>query len=88
MLYDDRDYDINDRNKQETATYRSRPVVTVENCMEKGYSVVYVRCKDRPKLLFNTVCTLTDMQYVVFHATVNAEDQEANQVFFIQALIN
>ena len=77
----------NDSSEQETTTERSRPVVTIENCMEKWYSVVYVRCKDRPKLFFDTVCTLTDMQYVVFHATVNAEGQEANQVFFIHTLI-
>ncbi|KAJ8644210.1 hypothetical protein MRB53_005958 [Persea americana] len=84
MLYADRDYDINDSSEQETTTERSRPVVTIENCMEKWYSVVYVRCKDRPKLFFDTVCTLTDMQYVVFHATVNAEGQEANQEYYIR----
>jgi len=39
-----------------------------------------VRCRDRPKLLFDTVCTLTDMQYVVFHGTVIAEGSEAYQV--------
>ncbi|BBG94359.1 ACT domain repeat 4 [Prunus dulcis] len=34
---------------------------------DKDYSVVTIRSKDRPKLLlFDTVCTLTDMQYVVF----------------------
>ncbi|PWA42580.1 hypothetical protein CTI12_AA543360 [Artemisia annua] len=28
---------------------------------------------DRPNLLFDTVCTLTDLQYVVFHATVSSK---------------
>lgn len=43
--------------------------VSIENCKEKGYSIVTVRSKDRPKLLFDTVCALTDMQYAVFHAS-------------------
>lgn len=53
------------------------PVVSVLNCLEKGYSVVNVQCKDRTKLLFDVVCTLTDMQYVVFHATVNTAGDRA-----------
>jgi hypothetical protein len=56
------------------------PVVAVEDCAERGYTLVNVRCRDRPKLLFDTVCTLTDMQYVVFHGTVIAEGSEAYQV--------
>ncbi|RWR73100.1 ACT domain-containing protein ACR4-like protein [Cinnamomum micranthum f. kanehirae] len=84
MLYADRDYNKNDSSEQETTAERSRPVVTIENCMEKWYSVVYVRCKDRPKLFFDTVCTLTNMQYVVFHATVIVEGQEANQEYYIR----
>lgn len=55
-------------------------VVGVEECAERGYTVVNVRCRDRAKLLFDTVCTLTDMQYVVFHGTVIAEGSEAYQV--------
>ena len=58
----------------------SRPVVTVEHCEEKSYSVVNVRCRDRSKLLFDIVCTLTDMQYVVFHAAVSSEANFGIQV--------
>lgn len=82
MMYADRDYDRNDRNEQEITSDRTRALVTVENCMDKGYSVVSIRSKDRPKLLFDIVCTLTDMEYVVFHAAVTTEGPEANQVFF------
>lgn len=82
MMYADRDYDRNDRNEQEITSDTTRPLVTVENCMDKGYSAVNIRCKDRPKLLFDIVCTLTDMEYVVFHASVTTEGAEANQVFF------
>ncbi|KAJ3671846.1 hypothetical protein LUZ60_007925 [Juncus effusus] len=58
--------------------------VTVENCNDRGYTIVNVRCNDRPKLLFDTVCTLTDMHYLVFHATVIAEGPEAYQEYYIR----
>ncbi|XP_042376011.1 ACT domain-containing protein ACR4-like isoform X1 [Zingiber officinale] len=84
MLYADRDYDRDDTELEHVSVDRSKLVVSVENCTEKGYSMVNVRCDDRPKLLFDTVCTLTDMQYVVFHATVIAEGPEAYQEYYIR----
>ncbi|XP_008776535.2 ACT domain-containing protein ACR4-like [Phoenix dactylifera] len=86
MMYADRDYDRGDVDEEESPSDRSKLLVTVENCSDKGYSVVNVRCKDRPKLLFDTVCTLTDMQYVVFHATLIAEGPEAYQEYYIRHL--
>ncbi|TYI95789.1 hypothetical protein E1A91_D01G023400v1 [Gossypium mustelinum] len=83
MMYADRDYDMSDANSGSTSD-RSKPLVTVENCEHKGYTVVNLRCPDRPKLLFDTVCTLTDMQYVVYHATVIAEGPEAYQEYYIR----
>ncbi|KAI3717057.1 hypothetical protein L1987_68382 [Smallanthus sonchifolius] len=59
-------------------------IVTVGNCREKGYSVLNVTCPDRPKLLFDTVCTLTDLQYVVFHATVSSKGSVAFQEYYIR----
>ncbi|KAF5772700.1 putative ACT domain-containing protein ACR1-12 [Helianthus annuus] len=56
----------------------------VENYGEKGYTVVHLRCPDRPKLLFDTACTLTDMQYVVYHATIIVEGVEASQELYIR----
>lgn len=82
MMYADRDFDLNYASCGES--YQSRPLVTVENCVEKGYTIVNLRCPDRPKLLFDTVCTLTDMQYVVYHATIIAEEPEAYQEYFIR----
>lgn len=79
MMYADRDYDQDDVDCGSTSD-RRKPLVTVENCADKGYTVVNLRSPDRPKLLFDTVCTLTDMQYVVYHATVIAEGPEASQV--------
>ncbi|KAL6350201.1 hypothetical protein AAG906_004143 [Vitis piasezkii] len=80
MMYADRDYDMDSGSTND----RSKPLVTVENFADKGYTVVNLRCPDRPKLLFDTVCTLTDMQYVVFHATVIAEGPEAYQEYYIR----
>ncbi|WVZ75044.1 hypothetical protein U9M48_023139 [Paspalum notatum var. saurae] len=61
-----------------------RPVVTVEQCEEKSYSVVNVKCRDRSKLLFDIVCTLTDMHYVVFHAAVSSEANYGIQELYIR----
>ncbi|KAD1612197.1 hypothetical protein E3N88_42551 [Mikania micrantha] len=52
--------------------------------LKREYSVVNIQCKDRPRLLFDVVCTLTDMQYVVFHATINTRQDGAYLEFFIR----
>ncbi|KAL0004631.1 hypothetical protein SO802_012192 [Lithocarpus litseifolius] len=83
MMYADRDYDMDDTDCASTSD-RRKLLVTVENCVDKGYTVVNLMSPDRPKLLFDTVCTLTDMQYVVYHATVIAEGPEAYQEYFIR----
>lgn len=80
LMLADRDYE---RSGQDSPSGNARPNVTVVKWYDKDYSLVTIRCKDRPKLLFDTVCTLTDMQYVVFHGNVDAEKPEAYQVFHI-----
>ncbi|KAI7733400.1 hypothetical protein M8C21_021339, partial [Ambrosia artemisiifolia] len=84
LMYADRDYDTDEYDLAPEASSGRKPLVTVENCVERGYTVVNLRCPDRPKLLFDTVCTLTDMQYVVFHSTIIAEGPEAFQEFYIR----
>lgn len=84
MMFDDRDYVKPD---DVASGMNARPHVTLRNWHDKDYSVVTIRCKDRPKLLFDTVCTLTDMKYVVFHASVDAEGPEAFQVLVIAIVI-
>ena len=59
MMFEYRDYERGDEDD------KVRPQVTAMDCTEKDYSVVIMRCKDRPKLLFDTVCTLIYMQYLV-----------------------
>jgi UTP:GlnB (protein PII) uridylyltransferase len=81
MMFDDRDYErVDDDDFDE----KQRPNVDVVNWSDKDYSVVTIECKDRPKLLFDTVCTLTDMQYVVFHANIDAEGPQAYQEYYIK----
>ncbi|KAL6979673.1 ACT domain-containing protein acr8 [Sarracenia purpurea var. burkii] len=80
MMFADRDYE----RSPITRTSSDRPIVAVQNCLERGYSVLNIQCKDRTKLLFDVVCTLTDMEYIVFHATVNTAGELAYLEFFIK----
>lgn len=54
--------------------------VCIERCEEKDYWVVNIRSGDRPKLLFDTLCVLTDLNYVVFHAAIRSAASTAYQV--------
>ncbi|KAF2313172.1 hypothetical protein GH714_009594 [Hevea brasiliensis] len=80
MMFADRDYE----RKPIFRLSADSPVVTVQNWVERDYSVVNVQCKDRMKLLFDVVCTLTDMEYVVFHATINTAGDRAYLEFYIK----
>ncbi|CAL9174426.1 unnamed protein product [Musa hybrid cultivar] len=57
---------------------------SIDSWKKRGYSVVNIQSRDRPKLLFDTVCTLTDMQYVVFHAAVGSHGPLAVQEYYIR----
>lgn len=76
MMFADRDY--------ERKPSEGSPDVTVQNWLERGYSIVNVQCKDRRKMLFDVVCTLTDMQYVVFHGTIDSRNGQAYMEFYIR----
>lgn len=86
MLFADRDYEGCGLNDEVDSSPSFKPKITIERCEEKGYSVVTVRCKDRAKLMFDIVCTLTDMQYVVFHAAISSDSPYASQVLVLVAL--
>lgn len=62
-----------------------KTTVYIEGCSQKGYSIVSVECRDRPRVIFDTVCTLIDMQYVIFHASITSSEGYAFQVriFFL-----
>ena len=80
LMFADKDYENDSGEVENTTTIPFKPVITIELCEDKGYSVVNVKCKDRPKLLFDIVCTLTDMQFAVFHASVSSNGPYASQV--------
>lgn len=80
LMHEDRDFEEEEDEEAEAARKKMAAKVSIESCREKGYSVVGIRSRDRPKLLFDTVCTLTDLDYVVFHATVSSHGPVAVQV--------
>ncbi|XP_076956038.1 ACT domain-containing protein ACR4-like isoform X1 [Bidens hawaiensis] len=84
MMLEDRDYDYERNCSGLDGLEPQRPDVNVVNWFDKDCSVVTVRCKDRPKLLFDTICTLTDLEYVVFHGHVDAEGPNAYQEYCIR----
>eukprot|EP00891_Asterochloris_glomerata_P002138 jgi/Astpho2/2138/Aster-03131 len=70
------------------AVYRSpkhsKPVVAITHCGDSGYWLVTITCKDRSKLLFDTVCTLADLDYDVYHATIDSNDGVAQQEYYVK----
>lgn len=75
LLNEDREADGRPAADRPTTT-----AVAVQEWGERGYSVVTVSCRDRPKLLFDVVCTLTDLDYVVYHGTFDTDGDHAQQV--------
>ncbi|KAL3829464.1 hypothetical protein ACJIZ3_018266 [Penstemon smallii] len=85
IMFDNRDYEkIEESEGGRVQNNSCKPHVIVSDCNEKHYTVITMRSKDRPKLLFDIVCTLTDMQYVVFHGVVHTGRMEAYQEFYIR----
>lgn len=80
IMFADRDFVKVERVESKVEEKGCRPHVTVFNCSEKDYTVITMKSKDRPKLLFDIICTLTDMQYIVFHGVVHTGRMEAYQV--------
>ncbi|GER31000.1 ACT domain-containing protein [Striga asiatica] len=58
--------------------------VRIENCKAMGYSVINIRSRDRTKLLFDTLCVLTDLQYVVYHAAISSHGSTAFQEYYVR----
>lgn len=58
--------------------------VDVAFCARSGYWTASVNSRDRPKLLFDTLCTLADLDYDVFHASVDCKDGFAAQEYYVK----
>ncbi|KAJ1293765.1 hypothetical protein BS78_01G094200 [Paspalum vaginatum] len=92
LMHDDRDYESGPAptpvdeglfSTAETAR-RTETRVSIGSWEDRGYAVVKMTGRDRPRLLFDTVCALTDMQYVVFHATIGSQGALAIQEYYIR----
>lgn len=69
--------------------YRSpkfdQPIIDISHCSYPNYWTINIKCKDRTKLLFDTVCTLADMEYDIYHATIDASSEGvASQEYFVR----
>lgn len=73
-----------DRDYEKKFDSEKSPIVSVQNLPKRGYSVVNLQCKDRMKLLFDVVCTLTDMAYIVFHAAIRTVGETAFLEFYVR----
>jgi UTP:GlnB (protein PII) uridylyltransferase len=72
-----------------TSPFRSpkfdRPVIEISYCRQPNYWTINIRCRDRTKLLFDTVCTLADLEYDIYHATVDSfPNGLAQQEYFVR----
>ncbi|CAL9107383.1 unnamed protein product [Musa textilis] len=67
-------------NPSSSSSTEIRTRASIDSWKERRYSVVNIQTRDRPKLLFDTVCTLTDMKYVVYHAAVGSRGPVAVEV--------
>jgi UTP:GlnB (protein PII) uridylyltransferase len=95
LMHDDKDYEsgpaptpvdeglfsMGEKAATARTARRTETRVSIESWEERGYAVVKMTSRDRPRLLFDTVCALTDMHYVVFHATVGSQGPLAIQVW-------
>ena len=57
-----------------TATNLLQPDVKVTYAPGRKYWFVRLICFDRNKLLFDLVCTFVDLDFDIFHATLDTED--------------
>lgn len=79
MMFEDFDFDCAD-DSEAIAFDTNVPCVSVQDWAERGYSIVTVQCRDLRKLLFDVVCTLTDLDYVISHGTLDTTGDRAHEV--------
>jgi hypothetical protein len=68
--------------------YAMQPDIKVTYAPARKYWFVRLICHDRNKLLFDLVCTFVDLDYDVFHATLDVEDvggyQKSTMEFYVR----
>ncbi|KAJ0794666.1 putative ACT domain-containing protein ACR1-12 [Helianthus annuus] len=55
-------------------------ILDVVSWNDNIYSAVSIWCKRMPKVLYDTICTLTELRYFVFHGNFYADGAEAYQM--------
>ncbi|XP_020598360.1 ACT domain-containing protein ACR4-like, partial [Phalaenopsis equestris] len=60
------------------------PQVLMEKWHDKDYLVLKVSSRDRPKLIFDVVCALTDLNYDIFHGSICSQDVVIVQEYFVR----
>ena len=78
-----------DGEVRSASPYRSpkydKPTIDIGHCRQPNYWTVNIKCRDRTKLLFDTVCTLADLDFDIYHATIDTgSDGWAHQEFFLR----
>ena len=63
---------------------RKKAMVKIQHSPMLRYWLVTIVCGDRNKLFFDTVCTLADMNYDVYHGTIDSEGDVASQLFYVR----
>ena len=60
--------------------------VNLDACMDSGYTVIRIESKDRPRLMFDTVCTLAEIWVDVHHGSVDCTLQNgvAVQEYYVR----
>ncbi|XP_020589112.1 ACT domain-containing protein ACR3-like [Phalaenopsis equestris] len=77
LLQEYKDYEIADKDN----TTECPSQVSIESWKERDCLVVNVKSKDRPKLMYDTLCALTNLNYEVFQGFTSTKDSVAVQVF-------
>ncbi|KAI3817119.1 hypothetical protein L1987_10908 [Smallanthus sonchifolius] len=77
IMFADRYYEL-----EPTLNNKRRHKVDVVSWNDNNYSGISIWCKHTPKVLFDTICTLTDLGYFVFHGNFYADGAEAYQMEF------
>ncbi|KAJ1692973.1 hypothetical protein LUZ63_009671 [Rhynchospora breviuscula] len=83
MMFEDFDFDCVD-DTEAIMMDTDVSYVSVQDCAERGYSIVTVQCNDRRKLLFDVVFTLNDMDFVLSHGTLDTTGDWAHEEFYIR----
>lgn len=61
-----------------------KPNVSIKSDIRRGYWIIHLKCKDRLKLMFDAVCTLADLDFDVYHGSLDCGNGNANLELFVR----